>query len=480
MIIVAITGPTLREALNQIRASSRFADMFECRLDLISGFDLRQLLRSTRRPALVTCRPQWEGGAFAGSEDERMAILSEAADLGAQYIDLEAKIGPRRVREFKKRHRGVRVIVSQHHFGPDTPDPRRAFNALRKLNAFAVKLAFESTDARDIAVVARFLGYAWRSKVRAIAVAMGEAGESSRILYRRFGGWATFAAAELGASSAPGQIPASIMKTLYSAGRLTPKTKIFGLVGNPVRYSRGILLFNPLFQKAKINAVYCRFAVEDLQGFMADVSSEIAGLSVTKPHKQEIMKYLAEMDESSAGIGAVNTLLRKQQRFCGANTDAAGALDAIEEKMPVRGRSMLVLGAGGTARAIAWEAIRRGATILITNRTHERAVALAESLGASAVLLENIHKAEIVANATSSGMTPQEENTPLPAGSVQMKLAFDAVYNPVETRFLREARMAGAETVSGLEMYIHQAARQFFLFTGKRISIAKVRRIIER
>ncbi len=479
MIIVSITGPTREEALSQITGSRRFAGLFELRLDLLHGVHAGELIRHAKKPVVATCRPDWEGGGFKGTENQRLAILSEAAEQGAAYIDLELKLGRRRVQTFAQSHRTAKIILSRHYFTEERIDPRREYQAMRSIGASVFKLAYRADDACDISTAMKFLQLAKKDRQEAVAIAMGEAGEASRVLYRVFGGWATFAAPEGGTPAAEGQIAARLLHDLYRADQLGRSTKIFGVIGNPIEYSKGIYLHNPLFHRARKNAVYCRFKVDKLKRFMAEVFPALAGISVTLPHKIAIMEFVDRVEESAKVIGAVNTVVRERGTLVAENTDAAGALDAIEKRMKVRGRTFLVLGAGGAARAIIVEAIRRGAKVFVANRTFERAVELARITGCTPVDPAGIDTVDIVANATSVGMAPMIDKTPLAEGRMKMKLAFDSVYQPADTRFLREARAQGAITVSGVEMYINQAAAQSRRYTGTLPNRKLMRRLLE-
>ncbi|HTY00174.1 MAG TPA: shikimate dehydrogenase [Bacteroidota bacterium] len=480
MIIVSITGPKSAESIAQVRRSRRFASIFEFRLDLMGVEDVQKLVRLAGRPVLLTCRPTWEGGAFPGGDAERLELLARASLLGASYVDLECRLGTRIVRRFIKDHPSIKVIVSQHEFGEGVKDPLRAYRDLRATGAYALKFAYRASDAADIGAAFTFLERAKRDKQPAVAIAMGEAGEATRILYRKFGGWATYAAPVGGPGAADGQISADLLHELFRADRLTASTKVFGVIGDPVRYSKGIHLHNPLFHHVGKNAVYCRFEVHALDTFMKRIAPRLQGISVTLPHKLSIIKHLDRIDGAARAIGAVNTVIRRGRRLEGSNTDGAGALDAIEHRMKVRGKTVLVIGAGGAARAIVFEAIRRGATVFIINRSRGPAEGLARASGAMVVGLTDIPSCDIVVNATSVGMMPATDCSPIPAHSVQMRLAFDAVYQPAETQFLRDAKEQGAVTVSGIEMYLHQAAAQSRLYTGIQPDLRRMRSLLHR
>lgn len=479
MIIVSVTGPTMSGAFEQVRTSDPFTDLFEFRLDMIAGAPLSLLLSSTRKPVIATCRKKDEGGMFAGTESERVEILKAAAILGAEYVDLEHSTDKRIIAEFV-RNENAKVILSHHSFGSKIPRVPSLYARMRSTGADVLKFAYEVSDSADIRHAVEFLEIAKRDRQKAVAIAMGGAGESSRILYKKFGGWATYAAAEVGKEAAPGQISARQLRVLYNSERLTRRTKVFGVIGNPIGQSKGVYLHNPLFHRGDIDAVYCRFPVHNLAAFMKHVAPLLTGFSVTIPHKQAVMRYLDRVDETARAIGAVNTVVRKRGYLYGTNTDAAGALDAIEKVMRVNRKTLLVFGAGGAARAIAFEAKRRGAIVHISNRTAKRGMQLARELGLSFVDRKHLsgQRFEIVVNATSVGMTPDVNRSPLPKALLKKKLVFDAVYNPPMTKLLTDAKSAGGRVVSGTEMYINQAALQSELYTGKKPDVTIMKKIL--
>ncbi len=247
-----------------------------------------------------------------------------------------------------------------------------------------------------------------------------------------------------------------------------------------MRQSRGIFVHNPLFARAEKNAVYCRFAVTDLRRFFSRMVPLIHGFSVTHPHKVAIGKYLDSMDPLARAIGAVNTVFMKRGRLTGTNTDAGAALDAIEHVSAVKGKRMLIMGAGGAARAIAYEAMRRGAEVLVSGRNSRAARSLAGDFGILYVPVSDFRDVEtdILVNATPVGMAPHSHETPFPRGMLGGKTVFDAVYNPPLTRLLREAAGAGAKIVRGTDMYVNQAAKQFALYAGVSADISLMKKLL--
>ncbi len=482
MIILSVTGPTIAEALRQVRSSARFAHLVEFRLDLIEGSDLAPLLRSTRKPRIATCRPSWEGGGFRGSESERIDILRSASALGVEYCDLELRAGATVLQESSARRSETKLIVSRHYFGKERPRAGSVYAELSSSGADVIKLAYVADDVAEGILAFEFLRRAARDRRKAIGIAMGAAGEPTRILYRKFGGWATYGAPEEGSAAAPGQVLCSHLRNLYRAHELNRSTRVFGVVGNPVEHSKGIFLHNPVFRALGKNAVYCRFPVKDLGSFFARCMPYLSGCSVTLPFKEKVARYLDSLDRTARGVGAVNTIVRKGTRLIGTNTDAPAALDAIERILKVSGRQVLVLGAGGAARALAYEAKRRAASVYVANRSPKKAARLSKELGVGCVGLDTLtpEKFDIIANTTSVGMYPNTEAPPILTGDFRGKVVFDAVYNPPVTRFLRRARESGARIVPGTEMYLNQAALQDRIFTGAMPGRVMMRRLLRK
>ncbi len=480
MIIVSITGPRMSDALEQVARSDPWADMFEFRLDLIRKPELALLLLSTRKPVIATCRPSWEGGEFRGPEGERLDMLAAASLLGAEFVDIELRSGARALSQFLSRRRESGVIVSCH-LGPGArPAAAPLYRRMKETGADVLKFAFHARDAWENRIAFDFLRRASADGRKAVAIAMGEAGEPSRVLYRVFGGWGTYASPETGKGSAPGQLTGRVLADLYRSERLNRSTKIFGVVGNPVSQSRGIEVHNPLFARAEKNGVYCRFAVRDLGKFFSRLVPLLDGFSVTHPHKVKVAGYLDRLDPLARAVGAVNTVVRKKGRLTGTNTDAPAALDAIEHVAGVRGKKMLIIGAGGAARAIAYEAKRRGAIVLVTGRSPVRTRRLAREIGARAVPPEALRAADadILVNATPVGMAPHIHESPFPRALLKGKTVFDAVYNPPMTKLLREAAASGSTIVRGTDMYINQAAMQFALYAGVPADVTLMKKLL--
>ncbi len=253
--------------------------------------------------------------------------------------------------------------------------------------------------------------------------------------------------------------------------RIDPDTIVFGIIGYPLSHSLSPIMHNRAFEEKGINAIYLYFPCRFVEGVVSGMKAlSIKGLSVTIPHKESICKYLDEIDPIARKIGAVNTLVNRDGRIIGYNTDAYGAIRAIKERTEVQGKDVLIIGAGGAARAIAFALKEEGANLFIANRSRERGERLSKDVKAEFFLLSQIpeRRFDIIIQTTPVGMYPNVDEIPvsdkiLKEGTVVM----DIVYNPMETKFLKIAKERGCNVISGVDMFVYQGAKQFELWTGR-------------
>ncbi|HVO84990.1 MAG TPA: shikimate dehydrogenase [Syntrophobacteria bacterium] len=260
------------------------------------------------------------------------------------------------------------------------------------------------------------------------------------------------------------------------------QTVLYGVVGWPIGHSLSPVMHNAAFAAAGLNAVYLAFAVRDLAGCMAGVQAlGIRGLSVTVPHKSAVIPHLDDLDERAREIGAVNTVVNRDGRLTGYNTDAAGALKALEERISLAGKRCLILGAGGAARAIAFALRDKVGALTVANRSPARGRALAQALGCSFISLDELHRvqADLLIQTTPVGMAPDDGACPVSEQILKEGMAvMDIIYNPLETKLLAMARSRGCVTITGLSMFIHQGAEQFRLWTGGEPSVQAMTRAV--
>jgi 3-dehydroquinate dehydratase/shikimate dehydrogenase len=450
------------------------ADLVEVRADRWrgSGEELAAALARLDRPAIATVRPQWEGGAFAGSEAERAALL-EAAARTATYVDVELRSSFLRT-PFAR----ARRIISLHDFEGTPGDLERAVAELRGAGADAafVKLAATPLSLGDVARIAGLQRAHAGSTPPLVAIAMGERGLPARLLAGRLGAPLAWGRVAESAPTGPGQPDVADLSTLYRVGQQRPSTAVCAIAGSPIGHSLSPRLHNRLYRHHGLDRVFVPLLADRLEEALALARDlGIDGLSVTLPFKEDAARAASGPVPGfphPAPEGAVNTLVRRDSGWLAANTDRIGFLAALERGAPdalTAGRKALVLGAGGAARTAAAALGERGLAVSVTSRTFARAAAVARALGAAALPLHAARPAafDLVVNATPAGMHPSSEESPLPDGALRPgQVVFDLVYRPRRTRLLRQAEAAGARALGGFEMFLAQALAQFRIFTG--------------
>ena len=484
MICIPIVGPTQHKSLEDIAAAEPLADMIELRLDLMSDFDLGTLLSASTKPCIVTNRTKREGGQFSGSEDERIGLLKQAVAAGADYVDIETSTPKELLKPFLESDHQSKVILSYHNF-TDTPEEiGHLYDLMCAMPADILKIVTYARDITDNLALFELLHRSKKDDKKLIALCMGEKGEASRILSPLLGGFLTFGSLETGKETAPGQITGATLKNIYRVCDKRNSFKIFGVIGNPVYKSMGYLIHNRAFKETGSTDIYVPFLVDNVENFFKRFSPYFEGLSVTMPFKESIMAEMDEIEETAKKIGAVNTVVRDGKSWKGYNTDCMGALQALEKHVDLKNKNVLIVGAGGTAKAIGYGVYEKGAKITVTyNRDKEKGIRLGSELKAKVVSIQDVDKEEIdvLINCSPVGMSPNLEETPVPSRCLRKgMIVFDSVYNPIETRLIREARVSGCVTISGVELFVNQAVGQFELWTGQKAPTDIMRDVVVR
>jgi 3-dehydroquinate dehydratase/shikimate dehydrogenase len=444
-------------------ANDREIDHFVARL-AASGARRTVRLGST---IIATCRRPEAGGRYRGTIAKQLIHLGEALRAGCEWYDLEIESASRCPAELLDVLLGEgRQICSAHFFQRSPKDFEPVVTRLAKLRPDAIKVAAQCeslSEARRVIAISR-------GRRNAIAVPMGDVALPLRILAPREGSDLVYAPVEN--ATAPGQVSLEEMKHLYRADRISRRTGVYGVIGNPIGHSLSPQLQNSGFQARGIDAVYIPFLVRDLRDFLGAVGPfRIKGFSITLPHKEAILRYLDDCDELAESIGAVNTVsVRANGNLFGSNTDYVGVLRALERRMPIRNSRILIFGAGGVARAIAFALSRARASVCISARRPGRAAALAREAGAEAIARKHLRAEffDAIINATPVGMHPAIGCSPLEARELNCRLLFDTIYRPRVTRLMHLAACRGIETVSGVEMFVAQGTAQWEIWMGQR------------
>jgi 3-dehydroquinate dehydratase/shikimate dehydrogenase len=467
----------------QVRSALAETSTVELRLDWLRSDSERGRLLSwlgKHRPPgatfIATCRRKAGGGEFTGDIKAELAWLMQAREAGCSWCDLEIET----LRKLPgKSFRGYtlppQVLLSVHDF-QRTPSLRGGVRSQSSARINGIKIA---AQARTIGDSVRLLQLARRTK-NAVIIPMGEVGLPARILALREGSALSYA--PIGASTAPGQVSLSELKHLYRAHQLTRRTKVFGVIGDPIGHSLSPLLHNTGFACAKIDAVYLPFLVNELGDFLKAIPEfGVRGFSVTLPHKQKILKYLTECDPLAAEIGAVNTVVvRRDGSLYGCNTDYVGVLRSLEKAFRLAGSRVLVFGAGGSARAAAFALARAGAHVSICARRESAGRELARAVSGEVVPRRALQSEvfDAVLNATPVGMHPRIGVSPLHARELHCRIVMDLIYRPERTRLLQLAAHKGIATVSGVEMFLAQGIAQWELWTERPAPQAAIRQAV--
>jgi 3-dehydroquinate dehydratase / shikimate dehydrogenase len=447
--------------------------LVELRVDYIrSSLSIKRLLNERPCPCIVTCRREVDGGQWTGSEEERRMVLRTAIAEGVDYIDLEDDVAGE-IPRFGKTKR----IVSYHNFRETPQDLQGIHERLSGLDPDIVKIATMTHHPIDNL---RMLQLIRDAKVPTIGICMGEIGTPTRILAGRFGAPFTYATFQHERKLAPGQLSFKAMRDLYRYDQINASTDIYGVIADPVAHNLGPVVHNTAFHELNLNKVFIPFRVpqDDLISFMELAQDlDIKGLSVTVPHKEEILRYLVQADGAVRGIGGANTILMDQSSIVGFNTDYRAfneVLDQVfshlDEGQSLWGKTALVLGSGGVSKAILYALRRREADVLISARNFERAAELAERFKCRPVQWYERLKfdPDIIVNATPIGMHPNVDETPFDRSHLRRgAIVIDTVYNPEQTLLIKHGREQNCRVVTGVEMFVRQAALQFEHFTGQ-------------
>jgi 3-dehydroquinate dehydratase / shikimate dehydrogenase len=457
--------------------------LVELRLDYIEGpVQVARLLRDRHCPVIATCRRAVDGGRWAQSEETRRLVLRTAIVEGADYVDLEDDIAAS-----VPRYGATKRIISHHDFHKTPADLEALHARLAALDADVVKIATMANHPTDNL---RMMELVRTARIPTVGLCMGDIGMPTRVLAGRYGAPFTFATFHEDRVMAPGQIGWRQMRDLYRYDSITTATRIYGVVADPVAHSLSPVVHNAAVQAAGIDAVYLPFRVpaEQIDEFLERATSwPLSGVSVTIPHKESVLKHALQQEDLVTAIGAANTLSFEPAGVVASNTDATAAVESLRaalaeqeaEEIAAGGavrkgdglglKTALVLGAGGAARAVAFGLKQQGVDVTVSSRTLERSKRIAAEVGCKSVDWNARSRVpyDCVVNATPVGMHPNVNETPYAKEHLRSYMVvFDTVYNPENTLLVKEARAVGCRIVTGVDMFVRQAAIQFRIWHG--------------
>jgi 3-dehydroquinate dehydratase / shikimate dehydrogenase len=487
-LCIAVTGDDPGEMVEKAEVLARDYPLLEFRLDYLKAPapglpKLKKFLdMHPEVTAIATCRRATNGGKFRGTAQAQFAILLKATGCGFQMVDVELETAEALKRQDLEKLRASGFLILSHHDFKQTKRLQETFGRMREHPGDIYKIVTTATSLYDNVAMMKFL-QEHSDRFQMIGLCMGEQGIISRVLGLRAGSVFTFAAATPAEATAPGQISAKELRDIYRIEQVDAATRVYGVAGDPVSQSLSPIMLNAAFRREAVNAVFLALHAKKLDDVVACTQNiPIQGLSVTMPYKQEMVAELDNSDPLTQKVGACNTVVRSNDaKLYGFNTDVGGIIGPLEQKITIADAKVLVLGAGGAARAAVFGLKARGAEVFILNRTAANAQKLARQAGAKIIKRTDLGKLsfDAIINATPVGMA-NPKNSPLEQKEIRAKVVFDLVYNPMETRLMKLAQQAGASIISGVEMFVTQGARQFEIWTGKPAPMDEMRYVVVR
>lgn len=475
-ICLVLTAPTLEENIDILKKNRTNIDMVELRTDLLdsSQYDLVAEFPSRAGvPVILTCRKDIDGGKWTGSESDRRELLKTWLKGDFSHIDLEMDLEDDDLVE-KALKSGTEIIRSFHDF---KGVPKDLYETMSRWDGVIAKGAVYPQSSEELF---ELLETAYRLKKSGkssfILLGMGDFGFPTRILAEKLGSYLTFCSDSAAPSGAPGHCSASDLNDIYRFRKISEKTVINGIIGNPVKQTKSPHLHNGWYEEKGMDAVYVPFLTDSLPWFMKIANLiGLNGCSVTVPFKSDIIPLIQKPDEAVNSIGSSNTIYRRDRQWLATNTDAFGLvkplLDLLETET-LKGKKVAVIGAGGTARAAVFALMDKGADVAVFNRTFEKAVLLAGDLGCKAYPLGKDalsalkEYSSVIVQTTSAGMSPQEDLNPLEFYDFDgSEIVYDIIYKPAVTKLMAAAEEAGCQTLGGFRMLEEQAVLQFELFS---------------
>jgi 3-dehydroquinate dehydratase / shikimate dehydrogenase len=419
--------------------------------------------------AIATCRRTDNGGKFKESMAAQLEVLSKAIASGCQLVDVELETAERAKSDALARLRQRAGLILSFHDFRATRNLEQTLGKMLRFPADFYKVVSTATTLSDNVTMMKFL-QTQGEKHALIGLCMGEQGIISRVLSVRAGSVFTFGSVSADQKTAPGQVTAQQLRSTYRIEHVDAATRIYAVAGDPIEHSLSPVIMNTALRRENVNGVYVALhakTIKDLIHCAREIP--VHGLSITMPYKQAILEHLDNTDAHTAKIGACNTVVRAQDgKLYGFNTDIAGVVRPLEQRITLAGAKVLVLGAGGAARAAVFGLKERGAEVWILNRSAAPAQKLARQAKARTIKRADLAKTafDVIINATPVGMGNTRDCV-LKENEIQARIVFDMVYDPAETRLLQIARAKGLTVIPGIEMFVQQAARQFEIWTGK-------------
>ncbi len=488
-ICVSVCAETADELFQQVKLAEEFADIVEIRFDCLDKEEFSKVWKqpASNIPELTTFRPKNQGGQRILTNEERVEFWNSGnqtlwGDLEFDAFEIGITLTPKM------------MINSFHDFNGIPVNLYEIYEKIKDNHPQVIKIAVQTKDITDTIQIWKLLKKAKAENKEIIPIAMGESGKWTRILGLAYGSFMTYASLDAEKATAPGQVTAKDLHEIYRAKELNEETEVFGILGSNTSVSMSPYIHNTAFKFHELNSVFLPLQVHNLDEFITrmvkletrEIDVNFKGFAVTIPHKQSIIKHLDYLDETAEKIGAVNTVKIIDGKFHGFNTDAHGFIEPLKNIYgDLKGARVALLGAGGSARACLYALQKNGAKVTIFARDVEKSKALSDEFGVEIkefpISTDKIGSTyDIIINSTPLGMRGKAEGqTPLTADQLKgAKLAYDLVYIPQETQFLKEAKLANVQTIGGLEMLLSQAVEQQRIWTNLQTPLDQIREIV--
>ena len=449
-------------ALNQkIAQYTGTVPYIEVRLDYLAEPQVPSVQPDQGTDFIVTCRPSREGGHYRGAEKDRLDLLQKAAHSGFSWADLEHD-----VEESPNLPSSTRIVRSYHcfdHFPEDLPS---RLQSMRKTGGDVIKLAVSVTTTQQLATLLEWMESALET-TPCVILGMGDLGQPSRLLGGFLGNSWTYVAEDESSQVAPGQLTLRKAKECYQLHNWTSAPLFYGLLGNPIAHSLSPDIHNQLFQHHQLEKVYLPLLVDDVGVWFDYIEKSrlcFEGFSVTLPFKTDVLKVV---QQKTSPVDSLNTLVKGNSQWEGLNTDYPGFLHALRTHGSLKGKTALVLGNGGVAHTVVKALQDQGTEVTVVGRNRDKVSHFAKRYGCPYTLFSDLPMAaDLCVNATPVGQFPNIQDSPLTSDQMDFEVMYDLVYRPEQTQLLELAGRRGLKTISGMEMFVEQAALQFTAWTG--------------
>jgi 3-dehydroquinate dehydratase / shikimate dehydrogenase len=470
-MLTVVLSDSYVKAKAQIMRSAYLAEAYEFRLDTFKDITpavIAHLMGLLDHETIFTYRMAQEGGLFHGVYEARWNLLKSYLSLAPSYVDLEAETPAIYINLLRQNYPHIKLILSRHYLNSTPLALEAEVDEMLQKKADVYKIATYAQSTLDSLKMLHISKRCKDAKIPFVGICMGEKGLLTRLLSSVMGHMFTYCSSDAASVVAPGQICIEDLHQIYRYKRLNTSTKIYALLGHPVKQSPSHYTHNQVFDQLGMNALYVKIDVdpEELSAvFQACKQLPFEGFSVTVPFKEQALELVGMLDESAQKIGAINTLYQREGEWRAANTDWQGAIRALQEHICLQDQKCLILGAGGTAKAIAYGVLKEGAFVTVLNRTQERALNLAEQLGCVGMGFEQLEEPlcydVVIHTTTVKHVLPLEKKHLL-----NHRVVMDVLLHPVETPLLCLAKQQGCRVIYGYTMFLYQAAEQFRYWTN--------------